>query len=385
MPFKSLMGFMQWRLARAGLGLLVLAAAVLVQYKLANIPQPVNLDTTEKFSPAKVRLGQEKLIIEGPVVNSSEGVLFSHNGKPNEIVNATFDRARLDEETIEIFRESGLSPPSITARIDYRAENPTTAPVGDESCRTQVELRATPKMPDEIHLFQLDAPGLNNYRQLEMTIRGAELTSQLVTGSPSGSYLEPGCQKELKVGDWNKSIANDVTTIAAENSALRFRFLPLKTDSPLWGDAEGFFEPFDLGAPQIESTAPSSFQARAVSISPLGDGNKLSSKPALLSAQSVDGGPLLTISGLKIGSDQLLISVAGKGWVQIDGEDATVNLLNRIEENPIPAAILGAANAALLAWVARLVFKQPSPSPQPKSTKGRSRKNPRRRKSSAKK
>lgn len=385
MPFKSMTAFMKWRLARAGLGLLVLAAAVIVQYKLANIPQPVNLDTTEKFSPAKVRLGQQKLIIEGPVVNSSEGVLFSHNGKPDEIVNVDFDRARLDEQTIEMFREGGLSPPSITARIVYRAENPTTPPVGDESCRTRVEMRAIPKLPDEIHLFQLDAPGLNNYRQLEMTIRGAELTTQLISGSPSGSYLEPGCQKELKVGDWNKSIANDITTIAAENSALRFRFLPLKEGSALWGDAEGFFEPFDLGAPQVESTALPSFQARAVSINPLGDGNKSSATPALLSARSVDGGPLLTISGLKVGSDQILVSVAGKGWVQIDGEDETVNLLNRIEENPIPATLLGAANAALLAWVARLIFKQPSPSPQPKSTKGRGRKSPRRRKSSTKK
>jgi hypothetical protein len=388
MSFNSLMtALSQQRIARAGLGLLVLAVAAIVQYKLAYIPQPVNLDTTGKFSPATIKRGQENLIIEGPSVNSSEGVLFSHDGKPNEIVNVTFERARLDEQTIEMFGDGESRPPAITAEIVYRTDEPTPPPIGEESCRTQVELRAASKMPDEIQLFQLGDPGLERYRHLEMRTKGTELTSQLVISSPGGSYNEPGCQKQLKVGDWKKSIASDVTTIVAENSNLRFRFQPLTTNASLWDGPDGLFEPFDLGAPQVNPTDPPSFQARAVSIRSLSSVNTPSTSPALLSARSMDDGPPLTISGLKIGSDQLQLSVAGKGWVQVDGEDVTLNLLDRVQEHPIPAALLGAANGALLAWVARLILQSPAPPPKPKSPqrKARTLKVQRKRKSGKKK
>src|SRR2546426_3510473 len=109
MAFKILMAFKRQRLARAGLGLLVLAAFAFAQYKLANIAHPLNLETTGKFSPATIRLGREELVIEGPVVNPSEGMLLSHNGRPNETVDARFDRARLDEQTILLFKSLGLS------------------------------------------------------------------------------------------------------------------------------------------------------------------------------------------------------------------------------------------------------------------------------------
>jgi hypothetical protein len=84
----------------------------------------------------------------------------------------------------------------------------------------------------------------------------------------------------------------------------------------------------------------------------------------VLSARSEADGPLLTVSNLKVFSDHLEVSIAGKGNVQIDGVEQTTDFLKLMQENPIVSGLLIAANAALLAWVARLVFKAP-PTPRP--------------------
>jgi hypothetical protein len=383
MSFKSLPARGRRRIARAALGLLVLAVAAIAQYKLAKVPRPVNLETLDNFSTVKVRLGREELIIEGPVVNSSEMILFSYSGKPNELVDTSFDQARLGEQTLKVFESLGLRPPSTPARIDYRAQEPKSSPTGDESCSTQVELRAVSKMPDELHLFQLDAPDLN-YRQLMMKAVGAELNSRMLVASPSGSYSERGCQKLLKVGEWTQSISNIVTAIVADNSDLRLSFKPLTADSALGADTGGFVI-LDLGAPQLNKTGPLPFQARAVYLRPLGSSNNVSDSHALLSARHTDDGPLLTISNLRIGPDQLQLTVTGKGWVTINGDDYTVNFLKRAEDNPILIALMAAANTALLAWVARLILKSPPTSPQPKHPQSRSRKLQRQRKGKTKK
>lgn len=385
MPFNILKDFRRQRVVRAGVGILVLAGAAFAQYKLANFPLPVDVETIENFSPATVKLGQQELVIEGPVVNAEEGMLFSHDGKPNEIVEVSLDPATLHEQTIAMFEGVGRRPPSTPTRIDYRADESKNPAKGDESCRTRVELFVTSQMPSEIRFFQLGTPGQAHYRNLEITTKGAELIANLQTASPHDSDRAPGCQKLLSVGDWNISLTTiAVSTVLAENSTLNFNFRPLTTDSVLWGDAAGFFEPFDLGSPQLKPTDPPPFQARAVSVRPLGTGDSTHTPLPVISARSTNDGPLLTIYGLKIGSDQIQLNIAGKGRVQVNGHDRTVDFIKRVGENPLPSALLAAVNTALLAWVARLIFKRHSTSPQPKNSKGQSRKFQHRRKAKAK-
>ena len=362
MPFNTLMALRRQRLARAGLGLLVLAVAAFAQYKLANVPRPVNLDTTGKFSPATIRLGREELVIEGPVVHSSSGMLLSHDGRHNETVDARFDRARLDDQTIQLFESFGLRPPSTPVKIDYRPDEPKSPFTSDEPCRTRVELLAS-QMPAEIHIFQLGDPGLNHYRHLEIRTRGAELVSNLITMSPDDSD-GPGCQYLLRVGDWSEPVTKTLlTAIVAESSDLRLYFRPLKAHSTPWADTGGVLR-LDLGGAQkLNPDDPPPFQARAVSIRSLGGGNSGSVLPALISARSTNDGPLLAIDDLRIDSDQVQLGIAGKGWVMINGEPATVNFLRRVQENPILLALLAALDTALLAWVARLIFKTPSTKP----------------------
>lgn len=129
-------------------------------------------------------------------------------------------------------------------------------------------------------------------------------------------------------------------------------------DENLWAQTQGLL-PLALGARQQDSNDPA-FQARAVSINSRG---RESSTIARVSARSADGGPLLSINGLSIGADQIQVSIAGRGLVKVNGKPATVNLLKPIQDNPVLLALLVATNGALLAWVARVVFKTPPTPP----------------------
>ncbi len=357
--FNLLTAFRRSRLTRTGAGLLVLAGAAFAQYKLIDVPRPVYLETTGKFSPATIRLGQAELIIEGAVVDSEEKMLFSHNGssykgRPNETLDVSFERARLGAETIERLYHPESIPPSTMTSIYYRAEDlESKSSARGEPCRTRVELFADSKMPDEIHIFQLGDPGANNYRYLEMKTKGAELVSVFSTESVDEIEPAPGCRYVLRVGDWKKPLTKvDVTTVMAENSDLRLYFRPLTPDSTPWDDTGGFL-PLDLGTQRLERNAQAPFQARSVSIKSLDRDNPRS----LLSAKSANGGPLLTIDDLKVGSGEIQVSVGGKGLVEINGEPWTPNFSNRILEHKLLAALLAAVNIALLALVARLIFK----------------------------
>ncbi len=160
--FNLLRAFRRSRIARASAGLLVLAGAALAQYKLVNVPRPVDLGTTGKFSPATISAGREELIIEGLVLdpekrmlvspqgeNNEPVMLFSHDGEPNETIDVIVNPAQLNDETIE-YLKSGPKLPSTPTRIAYEATDtdPLSSP-GGEPCSTNVEILAAPKMSDE--------------------------------------------------------------------------------------------------------------------------------------------------------------------------------------------------------------------------------------------
>src|SRR5437016_8310139 len=111
MSFNQLNAFKR-RIARAGVGLLLLTGAAFAEDKPANVTRPVDLKTTGKFSPATIRLGQAELVMGGPVVDSKERLLFSRDGKSNETVDISSDHARLDQDTREMLEISGERLPS---------------------------------------------------------------------------------------------------------------------------------------------------------------------------------------------------------------------------------------------------------------------------------
>lgn len=357
MSFKRVRALWQKRIVRALVGILVLAAAVLGAYKLAHVPRPVDLAVAGKFAPGTIKVGEQELIIEGPVVDRDEGLLFSYDTGKKGIVQLGFDRARLDDSTLQMLDGIGVKLPETYGPIDYRGAQIRSSTADQEPCGTRIELKIASPEPAEISLLQLSKPGLDGHRELVITARGAELVVRMQTDSDDNSSA-PGCKKRLKVHDVTHSTALPVTVHVAENSNIHLHFFPLKADSAPWDDAEGSLT-LDLGGPpKLRPTDPPPFQARAVSIRAPGNGSSANARP-VLSARSEAQGPLLTISGLRVFSDQIQVNVAGKGWLEVDGVPQTTNFMEFIEENTLVSMLLVAAYTALLGWVARLVFKTP--------------------------
>jgi hypothetical protein len=61
----------------------------------------------------------------------------------------------------------------------------------------------------------------------------------------------------------------------------------------------------------------------------------------------------LTVSFLGINQNQLEIGASGKGRALRHGSVVRQNVLETVNKYPIPAALLGAGNLALIAWVKR--------------------------------
>ena len=352
------------RSVRVLAGVLVFALALGVQYYLTDIPVPADLAGTERFTPATVRLGQEELIIEEPEVNSSEGIVFSHAGATNEIVDIRFERARLDTDTVDMLTALGDSPPTGPTQVDYVPQEAAQAAAGREPCRTFVTVAwaRTDEPPAALRFFQLEAPGLDNYRYVEMQATGSELAVRLLSKSASDDNVPgaPGCRSRLRAGELEELLGGSVglNIVAAPDAKFRWHFRRRAQGQPPWGSADGLFEPFTLGAPQTDPNEKPPLRARAIRIRAL---HADASAPDILSARSTDKGPPLSISGLKIGSDQLQLNVTGNGWVKINGADRTVNVFERVEKYPLTSALLGALNSALLAWIGYAIFGHHKP------------------------
>jgi hypothetical protein len=382
MPLRVLMSYWQANALRLGLGLLVLIVAAGGQYYLANVRLPVNVAATNKFAPATVKLGEEELIIDQPVVSLSDGLLLAHNGNANEAVDINFDNAWLAEETVELLQSIGVDPPQTAGEVSYTTQNPAGAPASGEACRTffKLELRDASKSLDRIHFYQLEASGLDRYRQIEIRPIGQDLVLSIATElPPGGTNGSPGCRKLLKVNEWSQYLNGSlgIEVFVRSGSSLRLRFQPVMGDRSLWGGPVGFFEALTLGSPKLKPSDTTPLQTHGIRIRRQDDNSATS--PDVLSAKSVAGGELLIVNGLKIGSDQLQINASGKGKVVINGDEVTVDLLERAKRYPLPAGLLATANAALLAWFIRLLrppsTKEAVDKPRARATVARSKRN----------
>jgi hypothetical protein len=329
------------RRVRILIGLVIIAFLAGTQYYLANVPLPVDLETS-KTPP--VRAGQE-FVLDRPVIGIAPANVFGHQGDENEIIEAQFTNARVADETIvnEHFDPSAAKP----GPISYGTLPPGKA--DSPPCTTTLELKlGSAQTPTgQIRLFQSNAPGNENYRDLEaQSNTEILLTLQTIPGNPppgqeTGAYDNgPGCEKRIKGRSWNeeKGGALVLKLGAVPNSKLSFRFLPRRKEAPIWNGADGLLEPFRVASPI--------YTAQRVAIGPPGG------KSAFEATSAKDTHPL-RVNRLKIGSDQFIVELSGMGFVTINGETVTVNSFDRIKKYPLWAALFAIANGALLAWLIR--------------------------------
>jgi len=351
---------------RKVVAVLAYLGTVAVQAGLANIPVVVD---AAKFSPLVVPAGDE-LVIQGPVVNSPGGTLFSRTGDTEEILDLRFPRARLAPSTVEQWK--ALGAPGELRNIRYVTQESSASVTSKQRCHSSIEIKLvdSSSSPAEIGLFQLE--GQSNTPYAEMEVKNASLAVSFDTDSDSPDHTLSACgyQKLLQLSSlqqdgsqsdrpWHMDITQSlppITVIVDSDSAFRFYFQPLEKGAPSKA-SDGRMLPLDLGTPKVRFEDAPPFRAIALWKKSQSKENARSHSVDF-SARALNGQALLDISKLEIGSDRIQLSFSGKAHVEVQGKEQTSNLWDKVKEVPLLQRSLEAANAALLGWVGLVLFRK---------------------------
>jgi hypothetical protein len=374
---ETIKAYWQRRLVRILVALVVLAGAIYLQYRLANIPLPVDVEKSKPpYTPATAALiKREALVVDTPVVDLTDnssggtaGVLLSGEGTDFVSVEAHFDSAQLGNDFMELLKSDTQKNPlptqdsqSIvyTAMVSEDAEAATeeSGPKLEKQkavpCRTSIRVRLanSAKPPGELHFFQLD-PGTEKHRNLEMKAIGADLVVELLTRNFTDTFGEmqgTNCGKTLEVGDWHRSFTAPATVDVVVPAGTSFRFSFTSAEGKMaWTSAAQSYEPFKLVALPVNGRAVRTVKREA---------SPATSPKTIFEARSTDSGPLV-LKYLRVGSEELQLDFVGQAMVQENGKYAvTFSLLEFAKANPILAGIMAMLDAALLEWIRRALFK----------------------------
>src|SRR5258705_426847 len=219
--------YWQKRLVRILVALLILAGAVYLQYWLANIPLPVDVETSKPpNTPAGAALvKREELVIEGPTIDNSGGatpsrILLSGEGSKFVAVEARFDAGEIGSDFIDLRRtapEEKSVPTQDRQLIVFSAmpdeaaaaassKPPTSAEKQQAApCRTSIDVKLPEgaKMPTALRFLQV-SQGSDQHRSFEMEVDGADVVVELMTSnvsdSATGETQGSHCGKHLSIG-----------------------------------------------------------------------------------------------------------------------------------------------------------------------------------------
>lgn len=358
----------------------VLAAAIFGEYRLANIPLPIEVEKT--ISPVRAALIKgEVLVVDNPFreVGQSASGLRTELLPPDDTtkgisITAHFDSARLSDGNMERLRRASESvpekkpPPDGLQQIDYTTDEPAedsqALPRAERedtanpcSAAVALALADDTKPLKELHFFQPTDPSVGE-RTLEIKAVGADLMVQLsvvdathpVGLDPSRKPLGPGCSKTVSVGEWERSFTGptQLEVIVPAGESFKVWFSPLPKQNP-WPSATDVHEPFKLVVvPPVSASA----------LSKITQGGSAPTFP-VLKASSVAGEPLL-LNHFKIGAEELQLGVSGKAMVQENGKDiVTFDVWTWMKKNPLIAILFSGLEVGLINWV-RLSFKKRS-------------------------
>jgi len=370
----------QWRrrTVRVCSAVFVLTVVIFVQYRLTKLPIAVDVEASSpKYSPATARVQEAAIAIHGPIV-SSNNQLLGYDAADNQTVEFHATKARLSDETLEFLRSvvrgEREPPPSGFEQVDYfikqetqqtsttkqRGESPPADAQPDFQsltsgmCRVFIRVYANAPAPSEITFYQPET-GSQHFRSLEITAKDGDLSVYLkqdnANSEGASSPYGTACGKTLRVNEWSLSNYGvfDFMVVVAANSVMRFDFYT--TDGKTTLDSGGRpFEPFIVGE--------QSLQAQGVSVvrkNPNDAGQ--SSLPTAFEARANKNGDPLRISSLKTSQEEMQLRYSGSARVKVNGEDVnSLSFFELVNGYPIPAALVGLANAALVGWLIRSVF-----------------------------
>lgn len=390
---QSARKFWRKRWVRILVAVPVLVAAIFVEYRLANIPLPVEVET---ISPVKASLiKREVLVVENPfrdVVAQASGLgseLLPRDDTTNGIsIAAHFDSARLSDGNMDRLRRESQRDPAKKPptqglqQVDYTTDEPaedsqahssavTSATVPPCSAAIALALFDNAKPPTEIQFLQPPDASVGE-RTVAIKAVGGDLVvhlsvvdnTQPVTLDPTKKQLGAGCRKIVSVGEWERSFTGptQLEVVVPAEQSFQVWFSPLPKQNP-WPGVGDFHEPFNLIA--VPPVSASGLQKTI-------QGNSPPTAPALKASRVAGEQPIL-LRHLRIGAEGLQLDISGQAMVQENGKDiVTFDLWKWMKLNPLIAILLSGLELSLVNWV-RLSFKKTPNGPAARKKKRSSR------------
>jgi hypothetical protein len=349
-PHRAEKGEQRWRMWRSRsaakiLSLACLVGAIVVEWMLVNVPVS---EVSGQF-PATVRARDEVVTFTKPtsITHDSFSLTYSPPTVAEKVLlDAYFDKAQLSDQTLQAFRLLGITAPSAPDVITY-----LTSGFGGASCATKLLVEPGSGNPKGVEFSQSGSDISSGYRTVGIRVSGAVANVTLTSQGAMQNGLSP-CRIGLSVGDWKQSTQGflPIKIQAPAGAPFRFHWQNLDERSSTWKTKSAALGLFEFG-----SSLGDEFLTQAIAITSVNPTTGAPEDPPSLEALGSKQSPL-TVLSLGINQSQLEITASGKGRVRRHGTLVRTNILQRVDEYPIPSALFGAANLALIGWVKRAYF-----------------------------
>jgi hypothetical protein len=326
--------------------LFVVLALAAAHYYLSHLPLPQQI---AGYNPVTAG-ANEVLLLDRP--QPGTGPLLVYEGVLGETVDLYVTRGRLADTTRQQFARLGLQPPERSGPAHLVAE----AAKGKTYFQIWFEPLASGR--PRLYLSSPRQPG-EDAQRLVLHPESARLTIKAESALPPTERSASG-EKSLQIGDWSTPLPDPlpVSLIVEPGAQARLRFVGPESKDGLMDR---------LGFPPAESSAgkimASSFGVRLADAArytlyacAAATGRLLWQADVLQTGQCPDDRERLALSDFRLGSSGIALTASGAAWVQKDGAPATVDVVAWLKNNPVLAALIAAADAAVLGWCKRVFF-----------------------------
>ena len=340
-----------WLLQRGGQQVLALTALVALgtgHYVLSRLPVPVMLENAGQFEAGAT----SELVIDQTLARPS--LLLVFEGEVGDAVDLRFDRARLQESTARLLERLGVSLPAGDHPVSLLTDQA-------EKAKTFLRISVVP-IPGQASRVTLKTPREAGDSGLALVLRadGARLAvSALSAGDPSPDAPPP--QRMLRLGGRPLPVlsgAVPLSMLAAAGSEIRLRITAADRG---WEDVprlalapadqrDAAFGAFGIGVRAGRESQFTDYACAAGARLPLANPGRLAD------GRCAGGEGMLRLVSLGFRPGLLSAQASGLAWLRKGGAVHTLDLVAWLRENPILATLIGALDAAVLAWCKQLFF-----------------------------
>lgn len=327
------------------LALFTFLVVAMSHYLLSRLPVPVTLVSTGPLLTDAV----SELVIDQRLDQPRPFLVFE--GEVGDAVDLRFDRAQLEARSAQLLKQLGVTLPA--------GAHPMSLLTGRAAgAKTFIQINVVP-VAGEISRITLSSPQEAGDSGLVLILRadGARIAVNLLSsGGASPNALPP--QRTLHLAGKTLPVlsgAVPLSMLAASGSEIRLRIVPTAHD---WSEVPRLtLAPADpnnaaltaigLGVRTGHQTQFSDYVCAKNSYLPL-------VTPGLLAqGQCTAGKNRLQLVSLGFRSGLVSMQASGHAWERRNNEVHTLDLISWLKDNPMLATLIGAFDAAVLAWCKR--------------------------------